>query len=44
MKIVTKLASRMAKISLKSAKSASCSASLFSYYQPKEPKLLKAKK
>ncbi|WP_242841225.1 cyclic lactone autoinducer peptide [Ruminococcus sp. NK3A76] len=34
----------MAKASLKTAKSVSCSASLFSYHQPKEPKSLKTKK
>ncbi len=42
MKFMKKAAETMAKISLKSAKSVSLSASLFGFHQPKEPKALKS--
>lgn len=44
MKMKKKIAENMAKISLKTAKTVSANASLFGFYQPKEPKSLKVKK
>lgn len=44
MKMMSKIANEMAKVSLKSAKAVSTSASLFGFHQPKEPKSLKTKK
>ena len=44
MKIKKKMAESLSKISLKTAKAVSSSASLFGFQQPKEPATLKAKK
>ena len=44
MKVIKKIAERMAKTSIKTAMKVSDNTSLFCYHQPKEPKTLKAKK
>lgn len=44
MKMKKKIAESMSRLSLKTAKAVSSSASLFGFHQPKEPESLKARK